>query len=120
MDRHIQCQLALARWDNEGGALAMQRRALSSDKARSIAAPASMTVELAQLRIRVIALENLAIALLAQMSDRQLDLARQMTTYISPRPGFTHHHPTIHAAAQMVHLVERAQHFRVRAATGGE
>ena len=75
----------------------MQRRAISSDKPRSIAAPASTAVELAQLRIRVIALENLAIALLAQVSDRQLDLARQMAAYISPRPGFTHHRPTIHA-----------------------
>ena len=98
----------------------MQRRAGSIDKQRSIAAPASTAVELAQLRIRVIALENLAIALLAQMSDRQLDLARQMAAYISPRPGFTHHRPTIHAAAQMVHLVERAQHFRGRSAAGGQ
>ena len=77
---------------------------------------ASPAVELAQLRIRVIALENLVIALLAQGSDHQLDLARQMAAYISPRPGFTHHRPTTHAAAQMVHLVERGNHFRDAAA----
>jgi len=70
------------------------------------------TVELAQLRIRVIALENLVITLLAELSEQQLDLAREMAAYISPRPGFTHHRPTLHAAAQMVHLAERADHFR--------
>ncbi len=92
----------------------MHRRVVSGDEARP--ATASTAVELAQLRIRVIALENLVISLLAQTSDRQLELARQMATYISPRPGFTHHRPTIHAAAQMVHLVDRADHFRDAAA----
>ena len=110
MDPTRQSRLALSRWEDDGGALAMQRRVMSGHSARP--APASTAVELAQLRIRVIALENLVIALLAQMSDRQLDLARQMAIYISPRLGFTHHRPTIHAAAQMVHLVERADHFR--------
>jgi hypothetical protein len=69
--------------------------------------------ELVQLRIRVIALENLVIALLAGAAERQLDLAREMATYISPRPGVTHHPLTIHAAAQMIDLVARAGHFRV-------
>ena len=55
----------------------------------------------------MIALENLVIALLSQASPQQLDLAREMATYISPRPGFTPHPLTIHAAAQMVHLVDR-------------
>jgi hypothetical protein len=109
-----QDHLARSRWENEGGALAMHRRTMSGNNARP--APASTAVELAQLRIRVIALENLVISLLAQMSDRQRDLAREMATYISPRPGFSHHRPTIHAAAQMVHLVERADHFRDAAA----
>ena len=66
-----------------------------------------------QLQVRVVALENLVIALLAQASDRQLSLAREMATYISPRPGFTRHGLTIHAAAQMVHLVDRSGHFRL-------
>ena len=114
MDPTHHSQLALSRWENEGGALAMHRRVMSGEKPRP--APASTAVELAQLRIRVIALENLVIALLAQTSGRQLELARQMATYISPRPGFTHHRPTIHAAAQMVHLVDRADHFRDAAA----
>lgn len=68
--------------------------------------------ELVQLRIRVIALENLVITLLADTSERQRMLAREMANYISPRPGFTEHPLTIHAAAQMIHLVERADHFR--------
>jgi hypothetical protein len=67
---------------------------------------------LVQLRVRVIALENLLISLLAEASDRQLGLAREMATYISPRPGFTQHPLTIHAAAQMIDLVERASRVR--------
>lgn len=90
----------------------IQRDTDADGVTRSIGAPASTAVELAQLRIRVIALENLVIALLAQTSARQLEMARQMATYISPRPGFTHHRPTVHAAAQMVHMVQRADHFR--------
>ena len=69
--------------------------------------------ELVQLRIRMIAMENLMIALLAESSDRQRELAREMAAYISPRPGFTPHPLTTHAATQMLHLVERADHFRV-------
>jgi hypothetical protein len=65
-----------------------------------------------QLRIRVIALENLLIALLANVSDRQLDLAREMAAYISPRPGYTPHSLTIQAAALMIDLIERAGQFR--------
>jgi hypothetical protein len=74
--------------------------------------PQLTNAELVQLRIRVIALENLVVALLAEASDRQLDLAREMAGYISPRPGFTHHPLTIHAAVQMINLVERADRFR--------
>jgi len=69
--------------------------------------------ELVQLRIRVIALENLVIALLAQSTKSQRDLALGMAAYISPRPGFTNHRSTIHAATQMIHLVDRADHFHV-------
>jgi hypothetical protein len=72
----------------------------------------SIAANSVQLRIRVIALENLVIALLAEAPDWQLDLAREIATYISPRPGFTQHPLTIHAAAHMVDLVERAGPFR--------
>ena len=68
--------------------------------------------ELVQLHIRVIALENLVIAILANGSDRQLELAREMAAYISPRPGFTPHRLTLGAAEEMNSLVERAARFR--------
>ncbi len=57
--------------------------------------PPLSNAELVQLQVRVIALENLMITLLADGSDRQLELAREMATYISPRAGFTHHPLTI-------------------------
>jgi hypothetical protein len=107
-----QRQMALSRWDNEGGAGpgGLQGGSASAEAQSEI--PALTNAELVQLRIRVIALENLVIALLADASERQLDLAREMAAYISPRPGFTHHPLTVHAAAQMIDLVERASHFR--------
>lgn len=76
-------------------------------------APVSLATECAQLRIRVIALENLVVALLAQAPERQLALAREMATHISPRPGYTAHRPTLHAAAGMRSLVVRAGRFRM-------
>ncbi|HEY4958908.1 MAG TPA: hypothetical protein VII31_13930 [Caldimonas sp.] len=109
-DRSKQRQRALQRWENEGGA---GPGSLAAD-----AQPGEMhcvpltDAELVQLQIRVIALENLVIALLSQAPDRQLDLARAMAIHISPRPGFTAHRLTIHAAAQMISLVERAGYFR--------
>jgi hypothetical protein len=60
------------------------------------------------LHIRVIALENLVIFLLAAASDQQLELAREMAPYISPRPGFTPHPLTTHAVVDMIDLLERA------------
>jgi hypothetical protein len=66
------------------------------------------STELTWLRIRVIALENLLVGLLSQASDRQLALARQMSADICPRPGFTQHPLTIHAASRMARLLERA------------
>ena len=103
---------ALSRWDNEGGAtLDGHQECISSAAAQSEVPPLTNS-ELVQLRIRVIALENLVISLLTQSPDRQLDLVREMAAYISPRPGFTPHPLTIRAAAEMIHLVERAVHFR--------
>lgn len=39
--------------------------------------------------------------MLTQGSEQQLAVAREMAACISPRPGFTQHPLTIHAAAQM-------------------
>ena len=74
--------------------------------------PDLTNTELVQLRVRVIALENLVISMLAEAPDRQLDRAREMAGYISPRPGHTQHPLTTHAADHMVDLVERAIQFR--------
>jgi hypothetical protein len=107
-----QRQMALSRWDNEGGAGPGGPQGESPAAEAQSQAPALTNAELVQLRIRVIALENLLIALLADASERQLALAREMAAYISPRPGSTHHPLTVHAAAQMIDFVERASHFR--------
>ena len=61
-----QRQIALSRWDNEGGARpGLRQRSLDSGNFQSDV-PELTNTELVQLRIRVIALENLVIALLAQ------------------------------------------------------
>lgn len=100
-----QLQMALSKWDNEDAA-----EALHTQGATEI--PELSNAELVHLRVRVIALENLVIALLAQGSDQQLAVAREMASYIRPRPGFIQHPLTIHAASQMVDSVDRAVRFR--------
>lgn len=87
----------------------------SMGAAESTADAMSVPTELTQLRIRVIALENLLIALLARAPDAQLHEAREMATYISPRPGHTPHHLTLSAAVEMRSLVDRANQFRASA-----
>lgn len=105
-------ELAIARWDNEGGAGPDGAQMGSiADEGTDDSCPIT-DAELVQLRVRVIALENLVITLLVEASERQLTLAREMAAYISPRPGATLHPLTLRAASQMVNLVERADHFR--------
>lgn len=106
----VQRRQALSRWDNEGGA-AGPGVAPATDEPQ-IPVPDMSNADLVALRVRVIALENLLISLLAAASDEQLELAREMASYISPRPGFTHHPLTIHAAAHMIDLIERSSRFR--------
>ena len=106
----IQRHQALSRWENEGGA-AGPFVTPAADK-EQITAPEMSNADIVALRVRVIALENLLISLLAAASDQQLELAREMAGYISPRPGFTHHPLTIHAAAHMIDLIERSSRFR--------
>lgn len=102
---------ALSRWDNEGGAVPgiPDGAAAAEDP---IPMPRNDAAEVGALHVRVIALENLVIALLATASDQQLEQAREMASYISPRPGFTRHPLTTHAADHMIDLVERACRFR--------
>jgi len=97
---------ALSRWDNEGGAI----EAAAQDV--HINMPDMTNAELVLLRVRVIALENLLIAVLAEGSNRQCQAARDMANAISPRMGSTQHPLTIRAAHHMTDLVARAVHFR--------
>ena len=113
LDPTRQRQIALSRWDNEGGAGPCRVQPGSNSGNVQPNVPPLTNAELTQLHVRVIALENLVMTLLAGATDRQLVLARDMAVYISPRPDHTQHPATIHAAAQMVHLVERASHFRM-------
>jgi hypothetical protein len=105
-------EAALSRWDSEGGSVAdATPDALLADDA--LAPVARMThTEWVHLRMRLIALENVVIALLAAAPESQLALVRDMAACIAPRPGATPHPLTVRAAAQMVQLVERAGHFR--------
>lgn len=97
---------ALSRWDDEGGALASVPHETPAD------VPDLTNAELVQLRVRVIALENLLIAMLAEGSDRQRQVARDMADCIVPRPGFTQHPLTIQAAKHMTDLIDRAVRFQ--------
>jgi hypothetical protein len=103
IDPSQQQQKALSRWDDEGGLVPTEMHS---------EVPELTNTELVHLRVRVIALENVVLALLAESSDRQLDHVREMAAYISPRSGSTEHPLTIHAANHIVQLVERATHFR--------
>jgi hypothetical protein len=87
-------------------------RRMQSDQALQAEVPQSMNTELEHLRIRMIAMENLLITILAQAPDRQLELGCEMAAFISPGPGFTHHLRTVGAATQMAHLLHRARHFQ--------
>ena len=83
------------------------------DSLRSADEGDSSSTEMAQLRVRIIALENLVIALLSQAPQSQLMLAREIAAYISPRAGRTPHHLTLRAADEMRSLLHRATQFRV-------
>lgn len=95
---------ALSQWDNEGGAISAVAHEACVD------VPDVTNAEFVLLRVRVIALENLLITVLAGGSDRQRQAARDMADTISPRPGFTPHPLTTRAAQHMNDLVDRAIH----------
>lgn len=106
-------QKALSRWENEGGAhLQGPQDGSPLGKVRFDHGADETKGEVVLLRVRLIALENLFIALLADASERQLELAREAMAYILPRPGFTPHPLTVRAASHMSDLVERAAAFR--------
>jgi hypothetical protein len=115
-----QRQRALQRWDNEGGAGPRKRPADAGLDAALASAPPLGNAELVQLQMRVIALENVVISLLAQASAAQLELIGDMAAYISPRPGSTPHALTIGAAGEMLSLLDRSRHFRPTTDATGE
>lgn len=95
---------ALSRWENEGGQLEHGVR----EGGNLLDGPPLTNTELVQLRVRVIALENVVMALLAEGTEGQRRLTREMADYILPRPDHTPHPMTIHAANRMLQLVDRA------------
>jgi hypothetical protein len=88
-----QRQRALSRWDNEGGAGPDGRAADLALETERTAIPDLTNAELITLRIRVIALENLMICLLATASNDQLRLARDDHRPFRPMdpPPWTYH-----------------------------
>ncbi len=103
-------QRALSRWESEGGTITAFDKA-GAESALRAAIPEMTGAEFVALRVRMIALENLMIALLATATERQLELVREMAGFIYPRAGFTSHPLTIHAAEHMMDLVKRSSHF---------
>ena len=101
-------QKALSRWDNEGGHQVGDGTGLGPQSQGTDGVPPLTNAELVQLQIRVIALENLVVALLANASDQQLELVRDIAASIFPRPGTEHHRLTVQATAQMQHLAQRS------------
>ena len=108
----LQRQRTPSKRDSEGGAEPDGPQTEPASAESPVPMPSNGPAEVGALHIRIIALENLVISLLANASDQQIEQAGEMARYISPRPGATHHPLTTHAAAHMVDLVERALRFR--------
>ena len=99
-------QSALSQWDNEGGAIATPARVLPDDL------PELGNAALVVMRIRLVALENLVVALLSQASARQIAIANAMAAHIAPRDDAAPHPLTKHVMQQMHDLVRRASRLR--------
>lgn len=111
---------AISKWDRDGEAPDSGLVHGVSEDPQIAPLPLTNT-EIVQLQIRVIALENLLSALLVDASDQQLSLAREIASGITPRPGFTPHRLTLHAAARMTNLIDRSDHIRkLQWASGGD
>lgn len=101
---------AIGRWENEGGSVA----GWTHPKQTATVAGEIGDAESGNIRVRLIALENLVVALLAEAPESQSELVREMARYISPRPGMTPHRLTIEAARNMLAMVERAAHYKAK------
>ena len=69
---------ALSRWEDEGGALPCGPQEALAAACEEEDIPALSDTELTQLRIRVIALENIVLSLLSKASDAQLEQVAAM------------------------------------------
>src|SRR3546814_17475659 len=98
---------AIGRWENHGGSSA----GLHQQQMQTVAGEIG-DAEASNLRARLIALENLVVALLAGAPDGQSVLVREMAAYISPRPGATPHRLTVEAARNIPAPLERAAHYK--------
>ena len=104
-ERAPRLQGALSRWDNndsndgEGDPIGPTEAPYG--------VPPLTNAELVQLQIRVIALENLVVALLTDASDQQFERVRDIADSIYPRPGVEHRLTTL-AVAHMDHLTQRS------------
>jgi len=96
---------ALSRWDDEGGAQTEQENQAPED-------PQMSNAELVQLRVRVIALENIVLALLSESPEKTHEKVREMAKLISPRADATQHPLTTEAASHMNRFADRAARFR--------
>ncbi len=99
---------SVARWENEGGSVE------ASDLAKTHATIVGNIgdAEAVNIRVRLIALENIVVALLGRVPQESSELVREMARYISPRSEATPHRLTIEAARNMLAIVDRAQHCR--------
>ncbi len=100
---------ALSRWDNEGGA---GDDGPQVDTAIDLPTTA-LEREVVALRIRVIALENIAVALLAAGSAGQQQVAQGMVRELAPEAG-AQQPITAHAAAHMCDLIDHASSIRAQ------
>jgi hypothetical protein len=99
---------AVTRWENEGGAKG--NRDPDTNQATIVGEVGD--AEEVNIRVRLIALENIVVALLASDAQDVPELVREMAQYISPRSEATPHRLTIEAARNMLAIVERAEHCR--------
>ena len=99
---------AVMRWENEGGRMGDR----DQDALRATTVGEVGDAEAVNIRVRLIALENIVVALLASGTQDGPEMVREMAQYISPRSGATPHRLTIEAARNMRAIVERAEHCR--------
>ena len=102
----------IGRWENEGGSVRAWHREMPVEEKSITVAGEIGDAETANTRVRLIAIENIIVALLANAPDDRLELIREMADFISPRPGMTPHRLTIEAARNMLAIVDRAEHYR--------